>query len=857
MGSMTEQPQTTFRCILVVMLSVWLCISLSSELHGESRRFTRQDKPAIIEGRGKWSVTADDELVDLTGDWQVVKPSGFDSDTIKLPFCWEGEPEKFVLRKTLNLHRDLWDRRWRLVVDGFAQNLAVTLNGFHIDTRSGDGISFQIDLVPGVLRFGAAENELILTMDNRLSRSKEVPLKGGIYARKRYGGLFHNIYLIGSPPVSISDLSAKFIGDHLAPDTIRVIAEIKRQDHPQVDRDNDPYKCQFSILDDAGSEVYQLEPVVVNFNSVGIATVRRLILLPNLSDAICRLQCKLIGNQTHTASLTIRKPTIRFTPQGFRIGSNERQLRGVTYCEPDSRSGVVGTVEQVESDIIQMKELGVDVVRVVQGPTSQHFLNLCEQYGLGVLQELPLFHAPDRVLSEPDLIRSASAQLEAMINRDKMFNCIIGWGIGSRINPPNNENYKFYQMLVQKLKELDDRPVYATIPFTDQITAAPLDFVVMELSPNNFWRDKPLPQTVDCDKPILLGGVQQMVIPGNLGGWSDPTSEAGQAHYLLERLEQVKDKKWCNAVFVSDFADWLGAVSTVTCQAQSSDNQYQTGLMDSARQPRLAFWHLAEYWASGTVLPLNRGDDKSESMALFIVVGIGLVGVLLVFIRQNHLFKLNLIRTFSSPRIFFQDIGEKRYFQSGSTVMISLLISGGLALIATSWLLINRTIYPFDWVVGYLFGDSLLHGFIGQILWQPVRALLVVWGATIVLIWMGTIRATILSRLIGRSFSMIQSFYFINWSFAVCLALLPVGLFAHRLYLFGGGWIATTLTVAALIWSHYRLFVVLHQNLRCSILKVFSYWMVGPFIVAAIIFGYLERSHHLSYYWQFFWGTIL
>ena len=854
---MSPQPQTTFSRFIIVLLAVWLGTSASSELHGESRLFTRQDKPTIVENRGKWSVGDGDELIDLSGEWQVVKPPGFESNSVELPFCWEGDPEQFVLRKRLNLPREMWDKRWRLVVDGFGQNLAVTLNGYHIDTRSGDGISFQIELVPGILRFGAAENELILTIDNRLSRSKDLPLKGGIYARKRYGGLFQNVYLIGSPPVSISDLSAQFIGGGSSPDLIEAFAEIKRQDNSQARGSGDPYVCRFFILNGDSAELYRSNEIVVNFNSAGSAEVRQRIPLSIADNSEYLIQCKLIGAYSHTLSLTVKKPSINFSNLHFILGSSERQLRGITYSEPDLRSGVVGTIRQLENDIILMKEAGADVVRVVQGGASLHFLNLCERHGLGVLQELPLYHAPDKVLSEPDLISSASVQLEAMISRDKMFNCIVGWGIGSRINPPNSENMSFYQMLVKKAGQLDDRPVYASVPFSDQISAAPLDFVIAELSPHSGWENLPLPQSVNCDRPVLLGGVQQMVIPGNLGGWSDPTSEAGQAYYLLKRLEQAKDKNWCGGVLISDFSDLIGAVSTVTTPMQSDGNLYHSGLTDPTRQPRLAFWHLAEYWATGTVLPLNRGDNQSDSMAFFIVVVIGLVAVLLILIRQNHLFKLNLVRTFSSPRLFFQDIGEKRYFQSGSTVMVSMLISGGLALIMTSWLLINRTAYPFDWVVGYLFGNTLLHDSIGVLLWQPIRALLVIWVVAILLMWVGTIRATIISRLVGRPFSVIQGFYFVNWSFVVCLALLPVGLFAYRLYLFGWSWLVTLITAAALIWSHYRLFEVLRQNLRCSILKVFLYWMVGPAIVLAMIIGYLERSHHLFYYWQFFWGNII
>ncbi len=60
------------------------------------------------------------------------------------------------------------------------------------------------------------------------------------------------------------------------------------------------------------------------------------------------------------------------------------------------------------------------------------------------------------------------------------------------------------------------------------------------ITPYGEKTDEPLPNRVFGDRPALISGLQRAVFPGNLGGYADPESEAGQADYLLNMIHQTE-----------------------------------------------------------------------------------------------------------------------------------------------------------------------------------------------------------------------------------------------------------------------------------------------------------------------------
>ncbi|MDP8240229.1 MAG: glycoside hydrolase family 2 TIM barrel-domain containing protein [Candidatus Hatepunaea meridiana] len=837
----------------------------------------------LIEGRGKWSQSENDYRIDLTDKWTAVRSDGEKLGEINIPFFWDDYEGKIDISRTFTLPDSFANYSSRLIVDGFAQYIAITLNGANLDSRRGDNASLQIELNPRLLRYGS-DNEIVITLDNRLSLRKNIPLSGSIYAKRRYGGIYSNVYIISTPLIAIADLQAQWSeSDTTSDGCIIVNTELRNWSHQIADSSETAYLLKTEMLDPSSNIIISANEANIRFPSSGIINHTSVLTPVNVEKwkltipsrlyiIRCSMFCqvltpdrtkrRLISDRItshgfqHTVETKIGIRSIELTSQGFSLNGERLSLRCVSYANNQRERGALVDEDRTESDVQKIKELGANAVRIMQGSASMQFLDMCDRYGLLVFEELPVFQAPDPVLSDHELIRSASDQLEAMILRDRQFTCIAGWGIGSQINPPNSNNEAYYKTLTQLAHKLDDRPVYASFPITDEFKADPLDFAILEIIPDCDTEELQLPHVIVGDKPALVGSVRRFVLPGNLGGYVDLASEAGQADYILSLIKQTEQLKGCAGVIIGDFADWEGAVPSISSPLKGTGNLYTTGIFNSSQKPRLAFQHIKEYWTTGRVQPLARGKSPHHDGALIIIVGLALIIFLFLAARRNNIFKLNLSRTFTSSKSFFYDISGRRFFQIGQTILIAVLISGGLALVGTGWLYTNRNSYPLDWLLGYLFGNSETHHRIATMIWQPMYSLSFLWGVLFLFIWLFSIRVVMLFKILGKRCSLSQGIAYVTWSQAGYLIFLPIGMLSKRLFEASYGWLIGILFILITVWSLHRLVVIIVQQTRRSVLVITILWLIGPVIVLTCLFIGLEYTHYISDYWGFFWGTI-
>lgn len=852
---------------LVILSNILLLMMIAAEASAADsdnlRIWGGEGQVGTVDYRGRWSVSSDDNRIDLAERWTAVTEDGADLGQIDMPFAWDDWNGRITLTRRFVLPDTLKDRSYRLVISGFAEFITIILNDIHLDTRRGDEIAFQLELDPRLLNFGSG-NKLCIILDNKLLRRGSIPIYSGVYARRRYGGIHQDIYLICSPHTYITDNKSNWVEtDTLNERRIVVETELRRTRLPVSDSTDVSYKVEYLLLDQDKNILTRSLSENIIFPASGVLYLTSVLPQVELMrwgrtapTKLYHVYCQLTGagiRHSSTATMGIRLWEVK--DKGFSLNDEHLWLRCISYVPTQAGRGIMMDSDRIEADITMMKELGVDAVRILSGSASLYFLEMCEKNGLLVFVELPVFQVPDGILADADLIRSASEQFQAIILRDGRFTCIAGWGIGAWINPPNKTNTEYYRQLTKLAHDLDDRPVFASIPFTQKFTVSPLDFIILEL-PLTHDEKFNLPESITGDRPMLLGGIRRAVLPGNLGGYADPTSEAGQADYIIRTVQLTERLNGCAGIIVGDFADWNGATPFISGPLQGTSYLYATGLTNIDRNPRLAFHHLKEYWASGRVQPLSRGNPQKQDGGLLIIVGLAMVVVLFITARQNNIFKINLIRTFTSSRGFFQDISDRRFFQTGHTFLLTVLMSGGLALVATGWMFAIRSSYALDWLLSFILGDTELLKWAAYLIWQPPRSLIFFWCIFFILVWLASVRVVILCRLIGRRCSLAQGINLVTWSSAGLLTILPIGIIARRLFEASLGWLILSVLAIVIIWSHFRLVTALSQHTRRKAGTILLLWSIGPLIVILAIIAGLEYTMHLSYYWTFFWETI-
>jgi beta-galactosidase len=130
-------------------------------------------------------------------------------------------------------------------------------------------------------------------------------------------------------------------------------------------------------------------------------------------------------------------------PVGFRrVEVRERNLlingqriliNGVNRHEHDDRKGMALSKEAMLQDVLLMKQFNVNAVRCAHYPPDAHFLDLCDEYGLYVVDEANVeSHEFHNELCRDS--RYAVAWLDRcmrMVLRDKNHPSIIGWSLGN------------------------------------------------------------------------------------------------------------------------------------------------------------------------------------------------------------------------------------------------------------------------------------------------------------------------------------------------------------------------------------------------------------------------------------------
>ena len=106
---------------------------------------------------------------------------------------------------------------------------------------------------------------------------------------------------------------------------------------------------------------------------------------------------------------------------------------GVNRHDHDERTGCVVSSETHRLDVLTMKRHNINAVRTSHYPPDPEFLDLCDEFGLYVIDEANIeTHGRYRQLIHlPDVQSACLERVTRMIRRDRNHACIIGWSLGN------------------------------------------------------------------------------------------------------------------------------------------------------------------------------------------------------------------------------------------------------------------------------------------------------------------------------------------------------------------------------------------------------------------------------------------
>jgi beta-galactosidase len=501
-------------------------------------------------------------------------------NAVDLPFNYFDErcyQKAFTYEKTFDADPAWAGREVQVIFDGAMADARVLLNGEELVAHK-DGYTPFAARLTGNLRDGA--NRLTVHIDG--SENPEIPPFGGQIDYLTYAGIYRDVWLRVSAPVSIG-LTKIETPDVLA-DRKTVTARVAF-DNPQglalsgsltaTLRDAAGVALAETTLAVDGAEVF------VKFTGLEGITLWDLD-----SPALYRLDLSL--ETPHGKDATEKHFGFRsaqFTPEGFLLNGRRLKLRGLNRHQSFPYSGYgMGRAAQERDVEILKRDLRVNMVRTSHYPQSPWFLDHCDRIGLLVFEEIPGWQHIGGLNWQAESVEN----VRRMITRDWNHPSIVIWGV--RINE-SQDSHDFYAKTNDLARDLDStRPTGGVRYITDSEMLEDVytmnDFI---LGNEELGGNRPRTPLRPQQEVTGLDRVVPYMIT-EFGGHMYPTKsqdqEQRQAEHVRRHLEVL------NAAYgdtqISGAIGWCAFDYNTHKDFGSGDRLCHHGVMDMFREPKFA-----------------------------------------------------------------------------------------------------------------------------------------------------------------------------------------------------------------------------------------------------------------------------
>ncbi len=189
--------------------------------------------------------------------------------------------------------------------------------------------------------------------------------------------------------------------------------------------------------------------------------------------------------------------TVEIKNKQLLVNGQPILVKGVNVHEHDAYTGHYISEETLLKDIELWKQLNVNTVRTCHYPQPSRFYELCDEYGLYVIDEANIethgmgygLQAGESLGNNPAYLQPHMARLKDMVERDINHPSIITWSLGNEAG----NGYNFYQLYLW-MKERDSSrptqyeraqlewntdiacPMYATIDWIEKYALNPRSY---------------------------------------------------------------------------------------------------------------------------------------------------------------------------------------------------------------------------------------------------------------------------------------------------------------------------------------------------------------------------------------------
>lgn len=275
----------------------------------------------------------------------------------------------------------------------------------------------------------------------------------------RSNGIFRDVLIFRTGDNSIYDFEAKITYNEDGSYMLDVIPNFNIKDEvtftAQLKDGNKDFASKSLNLCPGKTDKITFDVLDVEEWNAEIPKLYDLYLIISKDDEVQEIIRKRIGFK----HIDIRKNIFYF--------NNKRiKLLGVNHHDTTSKAGYVMTVSEMEKDVKIFKDYNVNCVRTSHYPPDPTFIDLCDEYGIYVVDEADIeahgvceIHRPNLISNNLQWKEHYWDRVSRMYQRDKNHPSITMWSLGNEAG-----GYRCQDYCYKNLKELTNIPIHYEVP---------------------------------------------------------------------------------------------------------------------------------------------------------------------------------------------------------------------------------------------------------------------------------------------------------------------------------------------------------------------------------------------------------
>jgi beta-galactosidase len=327
-----------------------------------------------------------------------------------------------------------------LDIDGAMSYAVVWLNGRLVGGWPYGYASFRVDLTPYITE---GDNQLAIRVDNALDSSRFYP----------GAGIYRNVWLVKAAPIHVAQWGSFITSQQVSAQSATLDVSVQIA--------NSGPKAEVEVVTDihvfgasagrAGEKVGQFPKVTTQVEAGKIGIVNASVILqtprlwgprpsqePNLYVAITHLS---VGGQlidSYETRFGIR--SVEYKNDGIWVNGHRVYLQGVCQHHDLGSLGAAFNTRAAARQLEVLQDMGANAVRTAHNPPAPELLDLADEMGILILDEIFDTWQNQKVKNDFHLIFNDwhEADLRAFLRRDRNHPSIVMWSYGNEIAEQGN-----------------------------------------------------------------------------------------------------------------------------------------------------------------------------------------------------------------------------------------------------------------------------------------------------------------------------------------------------------------------------------------------------------------------------------